>query len=121
LHEHGTIRELIALSRIEIEQARLLVLKAAWLMDRHGNKAARREVALIKVLVPRMLVTIANRAMQVFGAKGLTQDTPLADIWTHGRILQIVDGPDEVHLRAIARGEVKAVEQQRAAAEPAKA
>ena len=121
LHEHGTIREWIALSRIEIEQARLLVLKAAWLMDRHGNKAARREVALIKVLVPRMLVTIANRAMQVFGAKGLTQDTPLADIWTQGRILQIVDGPDEVHLRGIARGEIKAVEQQRAAAGSAKA
>jgi acyl-CoA dehydrogenase len=113
LHEHGTIREWIALSRIEIEQARLLVLKAAWLMDKHGNKAARREVALIKVIVPRIEVAIANRAMQTFGAKGLTQDTPLADIWTHGRILQIVDGPDEVHLRAIARGEVREVENRR--------
>jgi acyl-CoA dehydrogenase len=113
LHEHGTIREWIALSRIEIEQARLLVLKAAWLMDKHGNKAARSEVALIKVLVPRMLVQIANRAMQVFGAKGLTQDTPLPDIWTMGRYLQIVDGPDEVHLRSIARAEVKAAEAKR--------
>jgi acyl-CoA dehydrogenase len=111
LHEHGTIREWIALSRIEIEQARLLVLKAAWLMDKHGNKAARREVALIKVAVPRMQVRIADRAMQTFGAKGLTQDTPLADIWTNGRILQIVDGPDEVHLRAIARAEIKATQQ----------
>ncbi len=110
LAEHGTIREWIALSRIEIEQARLLVLKAAWLMDKAGNKAARREVALIKVAVPRMQVTIANRAMQVFGAAGLTQDTPLADIWSWGRALQIVDGPDEVHLRAIARGEIKAAE-----------
>jgi len=108
LAEHGTVREWIALSRIEIEQARLLVLKAAWLMDRAGNKAARREVALIKVAVPRMQVAIASRAMQVFGAAGLTQDTPLADIWAWGRALQIVDGPDEVHLRAIARAEIKA-------------
>ena len=108
LAEHGTVREWIALSRIEIEQARLLVLKAAWLMDKAGNKAARREVALIKVAVPRMQVTIANRAIQVFGAAGLTQDTPLADIWSWGRALQIVDGPDEVHLRAIARAEIKA-------------
>lgn len=110
LHEHGTIREWIALSRIEIEQARLLVFKTAWLIDKFGTKAARREVSLIKVIVPRMEVTIANRAMQVFGAKGLTQDTPLPDIWTHGRYLQIVDGPDEVHLRSIARAEVRAME-----------
>jgi acyl-CoA dehydrogenase len=110
LAEHGTIREWIALSRIEIEQARLLVLKAAWLMDTHGNKAARSEVSLIKVIVPRIEVAIANRAMQTFGAKGLTQDTPLPDIWTHGRYLQIVDGPDEVHLRGIARAEIRAVE-----------
>jgi acyl-CoA dehydrogenase len=118
LHEHGTVAEWIALSRIEIEQARLLVLKAAWLMDKHGNKAARREVGLIKVAVPRMQVTIANRAMQVFGAKGLTQDVPLADIWTHGRYLQIVVGPDEVHLRSIARGEIRAVEGRRNARRP---
>ena len=113
LAEHGTIREWIALSRIEIEQARLLVLKAAWLMDAHGNKAARREVSLIKVIVPRIEVQIANRAMQTFGAKGLTQDTPLPDIWTHGRYLQIVDGPDEVHLRGIARAEIREVETRR--------
>jgi acyl-CoA dehydrogenase len=110
LHEHGTVAEWIALSRIEIEQARLLVLKAAWLMDKYGNKAARKEVGLIKVAVPRMQVTIANRAMQTFGAKGLTQDTPLADIWTQGRILQYADGPDEVHLRTIARQEVRSAE-----------
>jgi acyl-CoA dehydrogenase len=110
LHEHGTVAEWIALSRIEIEQARLLVLKAAWLMDKYGNKAARKEVSLIKVAVPRMQVQIANRAMQTFGAKGLTQDTPLADIWTQGRILQYADGPDEVHLRSIARHEVRTVE-----------
>jgi acyl-CoA dehydrogenase len=110
LHEHGTIAEWIALSRIEIEQARLLVFKTAWLIDKYGAKAARREVSLIKVVVPRIEVAIANRAMQVFGAKGLTQDTPLPDIWTHGRYLQIVDGPDEVHLRSIARAEVRAME-----------
>ncbi len=110
LHEHGTIREWIALSRIELEQARLLVFKTAWLIDQYGTKAARREVSLIKVIVPRIEVAIANRAMQVFGAKGLTGDTPLPDIWTHGRYLQIVDGPDEVHLRSIARAEVRAME-----------
>ncbi|HEY3919761.1 MAG TPA: acyl-CoA dehydrogenase family protein [Stellaceae bacterium] len=114
LHEHGTIREWIALSRIELEQARLLVFKTAWLIDQFGTKAARREVSLIKVIVPRIEVAIANRAMQVFGAKGLTQDTPLPDIWTHGRYLQIVDGPDEVHLRSIARAEVRAMEKRMA-------
>ena len=111
LHEHGAVQDWIALSRIEIEQARLLVLKAAWLMDRSGNKAARKEVALIKVAVPRLLLAVANRAMQTFGAKGLTQDTPLADFWTYGRILQFADGPDEVHLRSIARQEVKAMQE----------
>jgi acyl-CoA dehydrogenase len=110
LHEHGTIAEWIALSRCEIEQARLLVLKAAWLIDKHGAKAARKEVGLIKVVVPRMQVAIANRAIQTFGSRGLTSDTPLAFIWTWGRALQIIDGPDEVHLRTIARQEVKALQ-----------
>ena len=82
----------------------------------YGTKAARREVSLIKVIVPRIEVAIANRAMQVFGAKGLTQDTPLPDIWTHGRYLQIVDGPDEVHLRSIARAEVRASERRKSEA-----
>jgi acyl-CoA dehydrogenase len=107
LNEHGTVAEWIALSRLEIEQARLLVLKAAWLIDRHGTKAARKEVGLIKVVVPRMQTAIANRAIQVFGAAGLTPDTPLALLWTWGRALQIIDGPDEVHLRTIAKIEVK--------------
>ncbi|HUK06966.1 MAG TPA: acyl-CoA dehydrogenase family protein [Stellaceae bacterium] len=119
LHEHGAVQDWIALSRIEIEQARLLVLKAAWLMDKFGNKAARKEVSLIKVAVPRLLVNVSNRAMQTFGAKGLTQDTPLADIWTQGRILQFADGPDEVHLRSIARQEVKAMQEQLARNEKA--
>src|SRR5262249_36638501 len=111
LHEHGAVQDWIALSRIEIEQARLLVLRAAWLMDRFGNKAARKEVSLIKVAVPRMLLAVSNRAMQTSGAKGLTQDTPLADFWTYARILQYADGPDEVHLRSIARQEVKAMQE----------
>jgi acyl-CoA dehydrogenase len=116
LAEHGTVAEWIALSRIEIEQARLLVLKAAWLIDKYGNKAARNEVGLIKVIVPRMQVAIANRAMQVFGSRGLTNDTPLSDIWTTGRSLQIIDGPDEVHLRTIARQEVRKAERSKATA-----
>ncbi len=107
LADHGAVSDWIALSRLEIEQARLLVLKTAWLMDRFGVKAARKEVAMIKVVVPRIQTTIANRAIQTFGAAGLTNDTPLAFIWTWGRALQFVDGPDEVHLRAIAREELR--------------
>jgi acyl-CoA dehydrogenase len=106
LADHGQVSEWIALSRIEIDQARLLVLKAAWLMDRAGNEGAKREVAMIKVIVPRMLVAVADRAIQTYGAAGLTPDTPLAAIWTWGRCLRIVDGPDEVHLRTIARQEI---------------
>jgi acyl-CoA dehydrogenase len=107
LHQHGTVAEWIARSRIEIEQARLLVLKAAWLMDRDGPKAARREVAMIKALVPRVQTAICDRAMQVFGAMGLSADTPLAELWTWGRVLRIADGPDEVHLRTVAKQEMQ--------------
>ncbi len=107
LHEHGVVAEWIAKSRMEIEQARLLVLKAAWLIDKSGNRAARNEVGLIKVVVPRLQTRILNRAIQTFGAMGLTPDTPLAFLWTWGRALQIVDGPDEVHLRTIARHEIR--------------
>ena len=110
LHEHGTVAEWIALSRMEIDQARLLVLRAAWLIDREGNRAARNDVALIKVVVPRLQTTVLSRAMQVYGAMGLTPDTPLAFLWTWGRALQFVDGPDEVHLRTIARHEMRAQE-----------
>lgn len=108
LHEHGSIAEGIALSRIEIDQARLLVLRTAWLIDAFGNKAARKEVAMIKALVPRLQTTVMDRAMQVFGAMGLTPDSPLADLWTLGRALRLADGPDEVHLRTLARMEIKA-------------
>jgi acyl-CoA dehydrogenase len=110
LHEHGTVAEWIALSRMEIDQARLLVLRAAWMIDRYGNRAARNEVSLIKVLVARLQTTVLNRAMQVFGAMGLTPDTPLALLWSWGRALQFIDGPDEVHLRNITRHEMRAQE-----------
>ncbi len=107
LHEHGTVAEWIALARQEIDQARLLVLRAAWRIDRDGNRAARNDVAMIKVVVPRLQTAVLSRAMQVHGAIGLTPDTPLALLWTWGRALQFVDGPDEVHLRTIARHEMK--------------
>ncbi len=107
LHEHGPVAEWIALSRQEIDQARLLVLRAAWRIDREGNRSARNDVAMIKVVVPRLQTTVLSRAMQVYGAMGLTPDTPLALLWTWGRALQFVDGPDEVHLRSIARHEMK--------------
>lgn len=108
LHEHGMVAEWIARSRIEIDQARLLVMKTAWLLDNGGNEAARGEVAMIKAAVPSLQNTVVNRAMQVFGAMGLSPDTPLADFWTLGRVLRIADGPDEVHLRTVARREIRA-------------
>ncbi len=107
LNEHGSVAENIALSRIEIEQARLLVMKTAYLIDTVGARAARKEISMIKALVPAMQCRIADRAMQVFGAMGISPDTPLADIYTWGRALRYADGPDEVHLRGIARMEVK--------------
>ena len=107
LHEHGAVADWIALSRCEIDQARLLVLKTAWMIDNLGAKAARGEIAMIKAIVPRMQTTILDRAMQTFGAMGISPDTPLADLWTRGRELRFADGPDEVHLRSIARHEIR--------------
>ncbi|MEL6963482.1 MAG: acyl-CoA dehydrogenase family protein [Pseudomonadota bacterium] len=107
LHEHGTVAEWIALSRMEIDQARLLVLRAAWLIDKEGNRAARNDVSMIKVVVPRLQTRVIDRAMQVYGAMGLTPDTPLSFLWSWGRALQFIDGPDEVHLRGVARREIK--------------
>ena len=107
LHQHGKVSEWIAQSRIEIEQARLLVLKTAWMIDNVGAKAARKEISMIKVLVPEMHVRICDRAIQVYGAMGLTPDTPLADHYSWGRCLRIADGPDEVHVQSIAKMEIK--------------
>jgi acyl-CoA dehydrogenase len=107
LHEHGAVADWIAKSRIEIEQARLLVLKAAWMIDQVGAKAARKEISMIKALVPTLHTTVLDRAMQVFGAMGISPDTPLADHWTWGRAMRYFDGPDEVHLRVVAHMEIK--------------
>jgi acyl-CoA dehydrogenase len=111
LHEQGVIQEMIAHSRCEIDQARLLVLRAAWRIDLHGVKAARNDIAMIKAVIPRMQQGVIDRAIQVFGAMGLSPDTPLPDLWTMARALRIADGPDEVHLRSIARHEIKAARQ----------
>jgi acyl-CoA dehydrogenase len=108
LHEHGSVAEWIAKSRIEVDQARLFVLKAAWMIDTVGAKAARKEISMIKALVPGVHTAVCERAIQVFGAMGLSPDTPLADSWTWGRALRFADGPDEVHLQSIARMEIHA-------------
>jgi acyl-CoA dehydrogenase len=89
-----------------IEQARLLVLKTAWLIDNVGTKAARTEIAAIKVVAPEVLTYVADRAIQLFGAAGFTEDFPLAHLYAMGRWLRIADGPDEVHRRSVARAEL---------------
>ena len=106
LAEQGVIREWIADSRIEIEQVRLLVLKTAWMIDNVGTKAARTEIAAIKVAAPNLLTRVADRAIQLFGAAGFTPDFPLAEFYAMGRWLRIADGPDEVHRRSVARAEL---------------
>jgi acyl-CoA dehydrogenase len=107
LARHGVVQEWIAHSRIDIDQARLLVLKAAWLIDTVGAKNARQEIAEIKVAVPQMAEKVVDRAIQTYGGAGVSQDTPLAGMYAGIRALRIADGPDEVHLRDIARLEVK--------------
>src|SRR5262245_292518 len=105
--EQGTIRADIAESRMEIEQARLLTMKAAYMMDTVGNKAARNELAMVKVVVPRLTLRVLDRAIQAHGAAGVCDDFPLAALWAHTRTLRIADGPDEVHREAIAKIELK--------------
>jgi acyl-CoA dehydrogenase len=105
--EQGVIRNWIAEARNDIEQSRLLVLKTAWMMDEVGNKAARREIAMIKAIVPKMTLKIIDRAIQSFGGAGVCQDFPLANFWIVARMLRIADGPDEVHLETIAKLELK--------------
>ncbi|WP_216829847.1 acyl-CoA dehydrogenase family protein [Alkalihalobacterium elongatum] len=107
LSEQGVIREWISRSRIEIDQARLLTLQAAYKMDKEGNKAARKEIAMIKVAVPEVALNVIDRAIQAFGAAGISEDFPLASHWANSRTLRLVDGPDEVHRRDIARLELK--------------
>ncbi len=107
LVQQGVIQEWIAQARIDIEQARLLVLKASWMIDTVGAKGARKEIAAIKVAVPQMAERIIDHAIQSYGGAGLSQDTPLAGMYAGVRALRIADGPDEVHIRDIARLEIK--------------
>jgi acyl-CoA dehydrogenase len=107
LAEQGTIRADIAESRIEIEQARLLTMRAAHLMDTVGNKAARVDLAMVKVAVPRMTLRVLDRAIQAHGAAGVSDDVPLAAMWAHSRTIRLADGPDEVHREAIAKAELR--------------
>ena len=104
--EQGVIRQWIAEARLAIDQARFLVLNAAWKMDTAGTRAARRQIAMIKAVVPRMALKIIDRAIQVHGGGGVSQDFPLAQFWIYARSLRLADGPDEVHLESIAKMEL---------------
>ena len=107
LAEMGSIRQDIARSRIEIDQTRLMVLNAAHMMDTAGNKAARKEISMIKVVAPSMALRVIDRAVQAHGAMGVSGDSVLAAMWAHERTLRLADGPDEVHLESVARQELK--------------
>ena len=115
LADYANIQDWIAESRVEIDQARLLVLHAAWRMDTQGNAAARVDVAAIKLVAARLQTRVLDRAMQVFGAMGLSPDTPLAYLYTWGRAMRFLDGPDEVHLRTVAREELAQAKRRRGA------
>ncbi|NKY51268.1 acyl-CoA dehydrogenase family protein [Nocardia vermiculata] len=107
LSDQGVIRTWIAESRLEIEQARLLVLKTAWMIDQVGAKGAQIEIAAVKVIGPRVARSVLNRAIQSHGGGGVTDDFPIARMWASARILGIADGPDEVHIRSVARHELR--------------
>jgi acyl-CoA dehydrogenase len=116
LARQGVIQEWIAESRIEIEQVRLLCLKAAWLMDTLGNKGAMTEIAAIKVAGPTMALKVIDRAIQAHGGGGVSEDFPLASMYAHIRTLRLADGPDEVHKRTVARRELARYEESAASA-----
>ena len=103
ISEHASIRQDVAKSFCEIEQARLLTLKAADMMDRHGNKVARDLIAAIKVVAPKMATRVIDRAIQAHGGMGVSDDTELAYLWALNRFLRIADGPDEVHMNQLGR------------------
>ncbi|MBQ0894802.1 acyl-CoA dehydrogenase family protein [Micromonospora sp. U56] len=107
LARQGVVQQQIAESRMAIEQARLLTLKAAWMIDRYGAKAARTEIAAIKVIAPRVALEVLDRAIQVHGGAGVSDDFPLAAMYAGARTLRIADGPDEVHVRDVARREIR--------------
>ncbi|MBV8933148.1 MAG: acyl-CoA dehydrogenase family protein [Kutzneria sp.] len=107
LADQGVVREWIAESRVRIEQARLLVLKTAWLMDTVGNKGAHTEIQAIKIVTPAMAEWVIDRAIQAHGGGGVSQDFPLTTLWIHARTLRLADGPDEVHRMSLARRELK--------------
>jgi acyl-CoA dehydrogenase len=107
LADQGVIQDWIAESRVRIEQARLLVLKTAWLMDTAGNKGAHTEIQAIKIVTPAMAEWVIDKAIQAHGAAGLSQDFPLAQLWAAARALRFADGPDEVHKRSLARRELR--------------
>jgi acyl-CoA dehydrogenase len=110
LADQGVVQHNVSESRIEIEQARLLTMKAAWLMDTVGAKGARFEIAAIKVVAARVATAVIDRAIQLFGGAGVSDDWPLAQLWTYVRTVRIVDGPDDVHLMQIARRELRKYE-----------
>ena len=113
--DFANVQDWIAESRVEIDQARLLVMHAAWTLDQAGSAAARTEVSAIKLVSSRLQTRVLDRAMQVFGAMSLSPDTPLARLWVWGRALRFLDGPDEVHLRTVARAELKRAKGRRGA------
>ena len=106
ISEQSVVRQWIAEARCAIDQARLLVLHCAWTMDTAGNKAARKEIAMIKAVVPQMALNVIDRAIQLHGGAGVSQDTPLAQFWIYARSMRIADGPDEVHFESVARMEI---------------
>ena len=106
LGEKQFVQDFIALSRMEVEQARLLCLYAAWKMDTEGKRRARQEISMIKVVAANVVMDVLDRAIQVHGALGMSDDTPLAGMWRFLRMLRVADGPDEVHKMVIARREL---------------